>query len=275
MPIKTEKQGAIEPHETGVHLLLEHGACPTIADYNGETPLHAAAFGSPLHLFRRFLHSAANDFALSTTNNYGETLLHYAAAGGNIGVLRFLLEMDVEKDIMTDIDMPTENGWTLLHCALAPTHIEGHYPQAARKTFQDAILAARLLLDRGADAGRLTAEGWSTLHCLAGYKTHAGDTRFSALAEDLVRMGAPVGAKARGLHEEWWWRLPRNRDNGYNPHEYGFPWGFRLTLLSEENPAGVFEADVTTAREWAGRVGGKAVEKVLLEREHAGESVVS
>lgn len=260
-------------HETGIHLLIEHGASTTIADYSGEMPLHVAAFGSDLYLFRRFFRSAA-EVALSTTNNHGETLLHYAAAGGNIGVLRFLLEMEAAKD-MTDIDMPAANGWTLLHCALAPTRIDSFCPQAVRKTPQDVVHAARLLLDRGADAARVTAEGWSALHCLACYETHAGDTRFSALAEELVWMGAPLGAKARGLREDWWSGLLWSGVEGYSPSEDGFPWGFRMGVVSEVAPEGVFEAEATTALEWAGRFGARAVEKVLLERERTGGSAVS
>ena len=204
-------------------------------------------------------------------NNHGETLLHYAAAGGNIAVLRFLLELGAPKDM----EMSTTNGWTLLHCALAPTYKDSPCVQEDHKSPQDAVQAARLLLDCGADARRVTAEGWSALHCLACYKTHAGDTRFSALAEELLQKGAPLGAKARGLKEEWWWQVPRNREEGYSPDEDRFPWGSRMEVLSEEAPEGVFEAEMTTALVWAGKFGGKAVERVLLEREQAGKAAAS
>ena len=205
------------------------------------------------------------------TNNHGETLLHSAAAGGNIAVLRFLLETGAAKDI----DMPTANGWTLLHCALAPTHKDSPCVNEDHKAPQDAVQAARLLLDRGADARLVTGEGWSVLHCLACYKTHAGDTRFSALAEELIHMGTPLDAKARGLKEEWWRKMPRHREEGYCPNEDRFPWGFRMQVLSEEDPEGVFETEMTTALEWARRFGGKAVEGVLLEREQGEEPAVS
>lgn len=80
-------------HETGIPLLLAHGALTTTtaADHGGETPLHVAAFGSDLYTFQRYLGPGLAQDILST-NNHGESLLHYAAAGGKVATLRFLLK---------------------------------------------------------------------------------------------------------------------------------------------------------------------------------------
>lgn len=247
-------------HETGIHLLLEHGASPTAADHSGETPLHAAAFGSPLHIFRHLLRSTTTPHVLSVTNNHGETLLHYAAAGGNIPILRFLLESAPDLDV-NDCG---PSGWTPLLCALAPTLIgDAPDPQCpSLKTFEAAVQAAQLLLSHGADAARVSAEGWSALHCLAYYKSHPGDTRFSALAEALVRKGAPLSAGARYLEPdpmyggEW-------SETGFAASG-GFPWGYRMGRLVEAAPEGAFSGEEATALGWARRFGARAVEGVLL-----------
>lgn len=100
-------------------------------------------------------------------NNHGETLLHYAAAGRNISVLRFLFE-SAGADF--DVNGVSSSGWTPLLCALAPTG------EGSPRPVGDVAEAAQLLLSRDADATVLSGEGWPALHCLARHKNRAGDT---------------------------------------------------------------------------------------------------
>lgn len=246
------------------HLLLKHGASTTIADYQGEMPLHAAALGGDLYVFRRFLRSAAED-ALLTVNNYSETLLHYAAAGGNIGVLRFLLETGVARD-MADTGMPTANGWNPVPLRPGPnTHT---WPLSAGRPEDPPRCGARDATSprpwRGRGGRDCRGVVCPTLPNLL--RTHAGDVGFSALAE-FVRKGPPLGAKAKGLKWSWWSGPLWSCVKGYISFEDGFPWGFRMGVVSEVAPEGVFEAEATTALEWAARFGARAVERVLLERD--------
>ncbi|SPO02766.1 uncharacterized protein DNG_05441 [Cephalotrichum gorgonifer] len=86
VPIATdiEQQEWDAIHETGIHLLLEHGASVTASDHQGETPLHDAAYGCDLHHFRRLLirsNSQDAPAALSRANNHGETLLQGVLLG--------------------------------------------------------------------------------------------------------------------------------------------------------------------------------------------------
>ncbi|SPO06096.1 uncharacterized protein DNG_08785 [Cephalotrichum gorgonifer] len=252
-------------HETGIHLLLEHGASVTAADHEGETPLHAAAFGCPLHLFQRYLATLdETQDALSAVNNHGETLLHYAAAGGNIGVMRFLLE-EFPQTSVDIVNRANSNGWTPLICALAPTRMGEDNMQESKKTPTEALQAAQLLLSYGADPAAITAEGWTALHWLASYRTHPGDTRFSALAVALIHKGAPLQAKARRM-KRGWERLSWYPAVDPNP-SHCLPWGFRMQRMFKEAPKGVFVVDATTASDWARRCKSKEVERVLLARE--------
>ena len=236
VPVTRDYDGKAVIHETGIHLLLEHGASVMAADPEGETPLLAAAFGASLHIFQHFLRVATTRNALSAANSHGETLLHYAAAGANVGVVRSLLESGGP-----DVNATNSNGWTpLITILAAPT---GWQDGSARRTADDTVEIAQLLLLHGASATAVTAEGWSALHCLARHRNKPGDIRFSALAEALIQKGAPVNTKARSLNPDWQYKA--EICEGYR---WGvrFPWGFRVGRLAEAAPEGVFSAEATT-----------------------------
>lgn len=292
MPIFTRSETEeIGLYETGIHLLLEHGASTTAVDHEGEMPLHAAAFGSDLYTFRRYLGSSLAQDVLSSTNNHGESLLHYAAAGGKVGILRFLLEESPQTNL--DVSRANSNGWAPLICALAPSHnngsfslpthdedscvewpySSGSYAKAGPKTPAEAIQAAQLLLSHGADPSAVTAEGWSALHLLACYESLPGDTRFTSLAEALIHKGAPLQAKARCLTPDWTVGCDWSAAEGYRP-EFGgnFPWGFRIRGMAEVASEGVFSAVATTALDWSRVYGSKAVEGVLLAAQESESS---
>ncbi|EHK47190.1 putative ankyrin repeat protein, partial [Trichoderma atroviride IMI 206040] len=153
-------------HETGIRLLLQHGASVTIQDELGNTPLHYAAFGSNMHIFSLYtaglpVDSPHNDALKSIKNNSGETLLHWAAAGKKMDILRFLLSSGA------NVNAANDNGWTPLMCAVGiwgsrvVEHLQpnGNKPPATAKDrtplhwamFHGAAGLARVLLANGAD----------------------------------------------------------------------------------------------------------------------------
>ncbi|KAK1253048.1 hypothetical protein MKX08_004235 [Trichoderma sp. CBMAI-0020] len=172
--------------------LLDNGADPNgrgpswrnrpspSGDEFGNTPLHYAAFGSNMHSFSLYtaglpVDSPHNDALKSIRNNSGETLLHWAAAGKKIDILRVLLSSGA------DVNAANDNGWTPLMCAVAPsTATETCMPR-----YYQALQAARIILDHGADPLACTAEGWTPLHCLSLYLDD-GDGDNNKLA-DLAR----------------------------------------------------------------------------------------
>lgn len=168
-------------------------------------------------------------------------------------MLRFLLGL---AGADADVNAANSNGWTPLLCALAPTM------ESWGRPVDDMVETVRLLLSRGADAAAVSDEGWSALHCLASHKSHAGDTRFSALASELIRKGAPLDGRARGL--EAGWRHYAGRDGWRWWDE--FPWGFRMGMLMSKGVEGVFEGEGTRPVERARRSKGRALEWVLVAR---------
>lgn len=168
-------------------------------------------------------------------------------------MLRFLLE-SAGADL--DVDAVNSNGWTPLLCALAPTI------ESWGRPVDDMVATARLLLSHGADAAVVSDEGWFALHCLSRHKNHAGDTRFSALAGELIRKGAPLDGRARGLEAGWRHYAGRGGWRWWDK----FPWGFRMGLLMSKGEEGVFEGEGTRPVEWARRSKGRALEWVLVAR---------
>lgn len=193
-PVRVRQEREQRLHETGIRLLLDHGASVTQPDKIGNTPLHYAAFGSNVRIFTLYANSLLDenqDTALAALkNSNGETLLHWAAAGGKLDILHYLLSRGIDTNSTTD------NGWTPLMCALAPS-------MAPTKKVHQAVQAAGLLLLHGADPLLSTAEGWTALHCLSLHLDNdaIGDT--AQLANGLLIRGVPIEARApmlvRGL----------------------------------------------------------------------------
>lgn len=67
LPIQIRtQQMACALHETGIRLLLEHGAFPLQRDAAGTTPLQCAAMGQNLGIFRLYLSACAHQFGAAT-----------------------------------------------------------------------------------------------------------------------------------------------------------------------------------------------------------------
>ncbi|MEE8524621.1 MAG: ankyrin repeat domain-containing protein [Thermoanaerobaculia bacterium] len=174
-----------------IELLVNHGAAADLGDGDGVTPLHVAARrGDPAiveilaaapgggvrdHGGNRPVDYAAyfgkvKSFHLlwkpengGELNKSGQSLLHHAAHGGNVAILRTLLQAGL------DVQQADRDGKTPLHFA-------------ALKAQRDA---APLLLQQGAEAAVADAQGTTALHLAAA----DGDPRllpiFLAQAPDL------------------------------------------------------------------------------------------
>ncbi|KAK4076547.1 uncharacterized protein Triagg1_4150 [Trichoderma aggressivum f. europaeum] len=245
-------------HETGIRLLLQHGASVTIRDEFGNTPLHYAAFGSNMHIFALYttglaVDSQDNDALNSIKNNSGETLLHWAAAGKNIDILRFLLSSGA------DVNAANDNGWTPLMCAVAPsTPTETFVPR-----YYKPLQAARFMLDHGADPLACTAEGWTPLHGLSLYLDNGdgNDNKLADLAKELITRGIPVDARATMLAIS---TNSSRKSLRVSNREVGI-WGSRvaehLQPNGDKSPATTKDR---TPLHWAMFHGAAGVAKVLL-----------
>lgn len=156
----------------------------------GNTPLHFAAYGSPLKILQLLLSSLPIESqrnALKMRNCNGETALHFASAGGQIETITYLLSNNVGSDINETASM----GWTPLLRALAPM-----VPSLARTR---KIEAAQLLLAHGANPSTSTQDGWTPLHCLAMNPSNGNAERIdkiSQLIETLLSGGICINSRA-------------------------------------------------------------------------------
>jgi ankyrin repeat protein len=111
-----------------VRALLRNGTDPNVAQGDGLTALHAAAQGGNLDIVRVLIEAKANVEARSRLGGY--TPLHLAAQGGHLTVVRALLDGGATTGVAT-----TTTGVTPLHLAAQAVNAE-------------AVL--RLLVERGA-----------------------------------------------------------------------------------------------------------------------------
>ncbi|CAG1975130.1 unnamed protein product [Fusarium graminearum] len=217
---KTALHFLVRLNDTAIRILLSHNPSIFQADNESEaTPLHAAAFGSNLDTLQLYLSSPPFEQrgqALTTKNNYDETLLHYAAAGAKCDIIEFLLSQGL------NVNGVNANGWTPLHCALTPTR-QGSQLNGLSKSISEAL---RLLLFHGADPCIVTAEGWTPLHCLSlfsGRKTN--DAELIQLVDNLIHRGINIYTQATFI---FW-----NELGDIEPKD--FYWGHKVQM-SIQNP---------------------------------------
>ncbi|WXC40193.1 hypothetical protein QX201_000031 [Fusarium graminearum] len=246
---------SVRLNNTAIRILLSHN--PSIFQANNEsgaTPLHAAAFGSNLDTLQLYLSSPPFEQrgqALTTKNNYDETLLYYAAAGAKCDIIEFLLSQGL------NVNGVNANGWTPLHCALTPTR-QGSQLNGLSKLISEALRVAQLLLFHGADPCIVTAEGWTPLHCLSlfsGRKTN--DAELIQLVDNLIHRGINIYTQATFI---FW-----NELGDIEPKD--FYWGHEVQM-SIQNPetSGAIVRSGYTSLHFAAARGSISLVKVLLSR---------
>ncbi|KAK1622588.1 ankyrin repeat-containing domain protein [Colletotrichum phormii] len=227
------KRGNAE--DVALKTLLQHGALVEVVDENGETPLHVVAQVASCEQLKLCLsHCDASEAEGTRLQNiHGETLLHYAAVGGQRDTVEFLLDFGL------DVNVSNTNGWTPLLCSLALV--------VGKKT-SEMCETASFLLQHGAAPTVVTDEGWTPLHALASWPVaHDSTVRsdVAILAERLISGGAPMGLKSKVIRSpSTTWKMLSD------------VWGFRLGDFVKNaavNVRDLGQADSTTPLMWARR----------------------
>ena len=173
--------------------LLQQKANVNVADANGATPLHYAAYQEDTDLVDRLLKAGAKP---SVANQFGSTPLSEAAAVGNAAIIMLLLRAGA------DANSRNPEGQTALMAVARTGRIE----------------AARALLDAGADVNAV--EQWGGQSALMW----AAAQKQPAMVRLLIDRGAKVDV--RGTSRDWERRTtaePRPKDlhrGGFSPLLY-------------------------------------------------------
>lgn len=233
-------------NETAVRMVLQAKGSPTQPSTRGETPLHWAAQGADLRVFLLYLSSATDmgpQQLLDSKTNYDETILHFAASGGRVEIIEYLISQGA------NVNARDSSGWTPLMCAL----VLAPRGTGTKKSLSESIESAELLLAQGADPTVVTNEGWTALHCLALHADHDHDGTVAALAQKLVELGANPLARAPLLS-------PLNK--GWAS---GLPWGQQLeSIMAAPAEAGWFIKPAMQPLMWAAENGALGVIRGLL-----------
>lgn len=235
-------------NEGAIRLLLKHKSSVSQPDNAGECPLHWAAYGLDLRLFRLYLSCPdQGEGALLQLANYnGETLLHFAAAGCCIDTMEFLIARGL------DVNAKNSNGWTPLMCALFPIKRD---MRIEVKSLTKAMQAAQWLVSHGADASITTNEGLTLLHGLALYRNDDVSGRAADFTKNLISRGVNPEARAPLLSPDPKQVIP----------SAGLPWGYRFrdTIADPSTQRMVVRPDLTPIY-WAAERGALGVIKALL-----------
>ena len=99
-----------------VTLMLERGACATLQDRNGDTPLHIACRRGLLDCIEAMTSTVTLPDTIGDVMNYdGETIVHVAAAEGHVNIVRYLIQRPLSANVNV---RDGRSGRTVLHHAV-------------------------------------------------------------------------------------------------------------------------------------------------------------
>ena len=224
---------------------LDKGIDVNIKDSEyGGTPLHFAAYGGSLNIVKFLL---ANEADIDVGNNRGWTALFYAAGEGHLDVVEFLIAENANADWRDDnlrrADYHSKNHKEITSLLLE--QIEDSIFKAAELGDIDSV---KQFLDGGVDINNIEILG-SVLH----YAIHVNHKK---VAEFLIARGADVNAR------NGWGRTPLFFING----------SVELLEFLLENGADIDARDLTGSTvlhyaslyQMSGFGGGLLVHRVLL-----------
>lgn len=195
-----------------VSCLVEQGAQVTTPDIVGCLPIFAACLGpdSRQDLVERLLSWGA-DLGTEVRDKMGRTTLHYAALGGDLSLVEWLIAKEPSLITAKDAD-----GWTAIHWALKPPFLrsagsdDSESSMAARAETKAAII--RLLVVKGCpginDKVRVGDDGeWSAARIARYFNAPLavekllGELSQSDVTEDKnLRKGLSLGGSCDGCY---------------------------------------------------------------------------
>ena len=182
------------PHDEVVQLLIRSGANVSCRDYEGSTPIFAAAERGRICSMIALIEAGAD---VSCLNNDGMTPIFSAARGGQANAIKLLSDSGakisgLDNDGNTPMHVAAENGMVEAIKALQEVgasvsigNSKGWTPMHAAAQ-KGEVEALKVLKEFGADvASRETENGWQPLHVAAKWG------QFGAVAE-LISFDADV-----------------------------------------------------------------------------------
>lgn len=207
---------------SSISYLIEHGAQVNQADKVGCLPVLAACLREDdrQHLIESLMSSGAT---LDVTDNLGRTILHYAAFGGDLRLVQWLLASDPSLISKRDFD-----GWSAVHWALmTPIPWTSESDEASidsadlTRREDDRVAIIRLLVDSDCPGTDETVqiddeEKWN---CMRIAKYFGAPAAVQAVILELSQSDDTDSSKYRsGLHLEGW-----SCDGCYSVSEQEFP----------------------------------------------------
>lgn len=173
--------------------LINNNADVNIKNDIGRTPIQHAVYNRHLNAVRIL---KANGAYVTVKDNIGFTPLHHAAYNGLIEIVKELLSINNEDQLITDhqrkvmINSISNDGRTPLYMAVG-------FAQQRINTieqYQRQIMILRLLIAHGADVNIQNIRGWTPLHFAANYGNLKYYDELVSTMNDMVKILLENGA---------------------------------------------------------------------------------
>ena len=167
-------QPSVEAYRQVVALLLQRGADVKDVDNIGNSVLTYAALGGNVQVAKLLIDKGASTDA---TNSHGISMLHAAAISGNLDMMKLFIDKGA------DINAANDRGETPLWIATPWT---------------ESLQAFKLLVDKGADIKVSNADGETLLMAICGSSESDNPTRLiqESKASLLIEKGIDIDAQS-------------------------------------------------------------------------------